>query len=420
MNKVYIIGVGAEGVSSLSAAALELVRQAELLIGGERLLAMFPEVTAQKKAIRQNLGAIAKAIRDTTGNKKIRVLASGDPDFFGIAAYLIEHLGKDSIEIVPNISSMQLAFARIKESWEDASFISVHARPVDDVLKVVRNSNKICLFTDGKNTPDAIGRFLLDSGIRDFKAFVCQDLGAKKEKIFEGSLEQLSRQKFSTLNVLILLRETESRIQETGVRVKNSSLRLGMPDKEFHQLKFEKGLITKMEVRAVSLAKMSIREDSIVWDIGAGSGAVSIEASFLANRGKVYAVEKDEERQGIIGKNIEKFGAVNVKIVKACAPDGLESLPDPDSVFIGGSGGKIKEILDSCCRRIRKGGCIVINIATLENLAMALKKLEERGLDAEIVYLSAARGKKIKDLHRLEGMNPVFIITARLLARKTG
>lgn len=414
MDKVYIIGVGAEGVSSLNSAALELVRQTELLIGGERLLAMFPDVPAQKIAIREDLGTIVKAIRDNSGNKKIIVLASGDPDFFGIAGYLIKHLGKDTIEIVPNVSSMQLAFARIKESWEDASFLSVHARPVDEVLKVVRNSNKIFLFTDGKNTPDAIGRFLLDRGIRDFKAFVCQDLGSEKEKIFEGSLEQLSRRKFSPLNVLILLRETGDRIQNTGYSRQNSSLRLGVPDEEFHQLKFEKGLITKMEVRAVSLAKMGIREDSIIWDIGAGSGAVSIEASFLASRGKVYAVEKDEERLGIVAKNIEKFCAGNVQIVKACAPEGLESLPDPDSVFIGGSGGKIKEILDNCCQRIKRGGHIVANIATLENLDMALKKLEERGLDAEIVYLSAARGKKIKDLHRLEGMNPVFIISAKL------
>lgn len=432
MDKVYIIGIGVEGAASLNPAALELVRQAELLAGGERLLAMFPDVQAQKIAIREDLGTIVKVIRDNTSSRRIRVLASGDPNFFGIARYLLKHLGKDAIEIVPGISSMQLAFAKIKESWDDAVLVTVHARPMADVLETIKNNSKICLFTDGKNTPDSIGRFLLDRGIKDFRAFVCQDLGSKKERIFEGSLEQLSRQKFSPLNVLILMRIDAGGIQDTGYsRTSVSPVHrgiqdfvpgIGIPDEEFYQVKplrpgsgqVEKGLITKMEVRAVSLAKMGIREDSIVWDIGAGSGAVSIEAAFLARRGKVFAIEKDEDRMEIIKKNMEKFSAGNVQIMKACAPEGLESLPDPDSIFLGGSGGKIEEILDICCRRIKKAGHIVANIATLENLDIALKKLAERGLDTEVVYLSAARGKKIKELHRLEGMNPVFIITAKL------
>lgn len=420
MGKIFIIGIGAEGAASLSSAALESVRQAELLIGGERLLAMFPDVDAPKVAIKSDLGAIVKAIRDNRSSKKIRVLASGDPDFFGIARYLVQQLGKDTIEIVPAVSSMQLAFARIKESWEDAVFLSVHARTMENVLEIIRNGSKICLFTDGKNTPDAIGRFLLDRGITDFKAFVCQELGSEKEKIFEGSLEQLTQQRFLPLNVLILIKTGGA--QDVVPGKQDFLQRLGIPDEEFHQVKplrpgsgqVEKGLITKMEVRSVSLAKMGIREDSIVWDIGAGSGAVSVEASFLAKKGKVFAIEKDEERLKIIKKNIKKFSAGNIQVVKAFAPEGLESLPDPDSVFIGGSGSKISEILEILCLRTKTGGCIVVNIATIENLNLALRKLKERGLDTEIVYLSVARGKEIKGLHRLEGMNPVFIITAKV------
>lgn len=427
MNKVYIIGVGAEGAASLSPRAMELMRQAGLLVGGERLLAMFPEAKAQTLAIKKDLRVIVKAIRDNINQKRIVVLASGDPNFFGIARYLIEQLGKDSIEIIPGISSMQLAFARIKESWEDAVFLSVHASPLEGILEFTKNNDKICLFTGGQNTPDAIARFLLDRGITDFKAFVCQDLGSEKEKTSEGSLEQLSRLKFSPLNVMILMRsgtlgarhavpcgkDTGYRIEDIEERKQNSLHGFGVPDGEFHQLKFEKGLITKMEVRAVSMAKMGIREDSVVWDIGAGSGAISIEASFLARRGKIFAIEKEEERLNIIRRNTEKFHSGNIQVVKAYAPEGLESLPEPDSVFIGGSGGKMEEILDICCQRLKKGGRIVANIATLENLTLVIEKLEEKGLDTEIVYLSAARGKKIKDLHRLEGMNPVFIVSAR-------
>ena len=428
MEKVYIVGIGAEGAASLSAGTLELVRQAEVLVGGERLLAMFPDVHAQKVAIREDLAAAAKSIREQTGNKKVVVLASGDPGFFGIGRYLVRQLGKDAVEIVPGISSMQLAFARIKESWEDAVFLSVHARPLEDVLESVRSSGKICLFTDGRNTPDAVGRFLLDRGITDFRAFVCEELGSEKEKIFQGSLEELSRQKFSPLNVLILMstsgarsarggclygQDTAGRIQNTECRIQDSHTGPGIPDEEFHQVRFEKGLITKMEIRAVSLAKMGLREDSVVWDIGAGSGAVSIEASLVARRGKVYAIEKEGDRLDIIRQNVEKFSAWNVIPVKASAPEGLESLPEPDAVFVGGSGGKISQILDACCARVKTGGRIVVNLATIENLSLALSKLEERMLNTEIVYLSAARGSKIKDLHRLEGMNPVFVITGK-------
>lgn len=408
MDKIYIIGIGADGAASLSPRALELINRAEMLIGGKRLLALFPQVEAQKVAIREDLGEIEKVIKDNFGCKRIRVLASGDPNFFGIARYLVGQVGKDVIEIIPNISSIQLAFAKIKESWEDAAFLSLHARPLERLLDLIQQHSKLCLLTDGRNSPDAIGRFLLDRGVREYKAFVCEELGGKGEKVFEGSLEELIQQRFSPLNILILLRD-ESRGKKEFVFPRH----LGLRDKEFHRIKKEKGLITKGEIRAVSLAKMEIREDSIVWDIGAGTGAVSIEASFLARRGKVYAVEIDKERLETIQQNIKRFNALNVHPAKACAPEGLESLPDPDAIFIGGSGGKIGEIIDISCERIKKGGRIVVNLATLENLSLSMRKLEEKGLEAEITFLNIARGKKLKDLHRLESLNPVFIVTGR-------
>lgn len=408
-----------EGATSLSQRALGLVQQAELLIGGERLLAMFPQVQALRVAIKNDLTPVLKAIKENLESKKIRVLASGDPGFFGIARYLVENLGKDKLEIVPNVSSMQLAFARIKESWEDAVFLSAHARPLENILDIARKSSKICLFTDGWNTPDAIGKFLLERGLTGFHAFVCEEMGGEGEKVFQGSLEQLSQEKFSPLNVLVLMKTSTQRIQNAEERIQEPEGRIGgcfqgpgIPDEEFYQVKGERGLITKMEIRVVSLAKMQVRENDIVWDIGAGSGSISIEAAFLARRGKVYAIEKEESRLEIIKQNIKKFSAGNVVTVRANAPGGMESLPGPDAVFIGGSGGKISEILDFCCQRIKKGGRIVANIATLENLGTTVKNLEEKGLSTDVVLLNAARGSKIKDLHRMESLNPVFIVSA--------
>lgn len=420
MNKIYIIGVGADGISSLKSTTLQLVNQAEVLVGGERLLELFPDILAEKIAIKKGVAEIVRAVKDKANGKKVTVLASGDPNFFGVARYLISNLGKEHIEIIPNVSSMQLAFSRIKESWEDAVLISAHARPIDDIVDTVRRSSKIFLFTDHRNSPDAIGKLLLEEGIRGFKTFVCQDLGSAEERIFEGSLEELSKTRFSPLNVLILLKEVASGENEGKVD-KRQLQRLGIPDEEFHQVKplrqdsgqIERGLITKMEIRAVSLAKLEIREDNTVWDIGAGSGAVSIEASFLAKKGHVFAVEKEEQRLEIINKNIEKFSAVNITVINKCAPEGLESLPDPDAVFIGGSGGKLTEIVNMCYQRLKSGGRIVLNLATLDNLNTTINTLEGIGLTPEIVSLTVARSRKIRGLNRLESLNPVFTVSAK-------
>jgi len=399
-DKVYIIGVAPGGASSLSSEARRLVKQAEIVYGGKRLLDVFPSLTGEKMAIRNNLAEVTDLIKRNLGQRRMVVLASGDPDFYGIAGYLTGKLGKGIVEIIPNLSAMQLAFARIKESWEDAVFVSVHARPIGDIVEAVRSNHKIGIFTDEKHTPATIAGMLLEHGVRGYRAYVCQDLGTRKERVIATDLYHLKRKRFSPLNILILLREKP----ETEPRQI-----LGIPEASFHRRR--NGLITKHEVRAVSLAKLAITESSIVWDIGAGSGAISIEASSLARKGHIYAIEKNDADVDIIRKNLRKFHVPNVEVVQAFAPEGLGKLPDPTAVFIGGSGGGMEEILDLVCRRIKPGGRIVINVVALENLGAAVNALKARGFVPDVTLVNVARSTKVAELTRFEALNPVFVVT---------
>lgn len=398
--KVYIIGVAPDGASSLHYEARRLVNRAEMVFGGKRLLDMFPSLTGEKVAIRNNLAEIADLIKKNVRQRRIVVLASGDPGFYGIANYLIGKLGKDSLEIIPNVSAMQVAFSRIKESWEDAVFVSAHARPVEDIVETVRSNHKIGIFTDDKHTPASIARVLLERGVDGYRAYVCQNLGEKDEEVIETELHNLVGMKFPPLNVLILLR---------GKAKKRPQQILGIPETSFYRRRY--GLITKQEVRAISLAKMRLSDESVLWDIGAGSGAVSIEASFLVRKGRIYAIEKNDADIAIIKKNVRKFRAANVEVVQAFAPDGLGELPDPTTVFVGGSGGRLTEILELAGRRLKPGGRIVINIAVLENLRAAIDALKVIGFVTEVTLINIARTTNVMELTRFEALNPVFVVT---------
>ena len=198
-------------------------------------------------------------------------------------------------------------------------------------------------------------------------------------------------------------------------RVSRATRPLGLPDDAFEQKRPLRGQITKAEVRAVSLYSLGLRQESVVWDIGAGTGSVSVEIALIAHGGMVYAIEWDEDSIAMLQRNVSLWGSGNIHIVCGEAPEALEALPDPDSVFVGGSGGRLAEILDSTTRRVKPGGRIVVNLATLERAQEATHRLRGLGLETEIVMVSAARGKVMADgATRLEALNPVFIVTAFL------
>lgn len=406
-DKVYIIGISPQGVSSLSQEARHIIRRTEILIGGKRLLGMFPASPAEKAEVTHNLQEISDLIKANLGRKRTVVLASGDPNFFGIAGFLIRELGKNAVEIVPNVSSMQLAFARIKESWDDAAFASVHARLPGELVNIVHLNPKVGIFTDSKNNPAEIAKLLRRNGIENRVAYICQDLGGIREKIIRTDLYHVADKEYSPLNIMILIKDQPELSQDNSI-----GQVLGIPEDRFQLRDPQKSLITKLDVRAVSLAKMNLTANSIIWDIGAGSGAVSIEAAALAGRGKVFAIEKNPEDIAVILENVRRFQRSNIEVIQAVAPEGLEELPSPSSVFIGGSGGQMGSVLHLVCRKLQPRGRIVLNLATLENLQLAYQGLAADDFAFETVLLNISRSRTVSDLTRLEALNPVFVISA--------
>ena len=189
---------------------------------------------------------------------------------------------------------------------------------------------------------------------------------------------------------------------------------LGLPDDAFAQKRPHRGLITKAEVRAVSLYKLGLRRNSIIWDVGAGSGSVGLEAAVIASEGMVYAVERDAECLDMLRLNVEQLGPDNVVVVSGEAPDALDALPTPDCVFVGGSGGRLADILECAASRLKADGRIVVNLASIERIVQTQACLESLGFDAELTMINASRGKALPDgTMRLEAQNPVFIITGK-------
>ncbi|GAB6932670.1 bifunctional cobalt-precorrin-7 (C(5))-methyltransferase/cobalt-precorrin-6B (C(15))-methyltransferase [Calditerricola satsumensis] len=400
---IRVLGIGAEGPAGWGEAYRRWVEEADVLVGGERQLSFFPDFRGEKWVLKSAIGEVVDRMVAQPPERKIVVLASGDPLFYGIGGLLVKKLGRDSVEIHPHLSSVQLAFARMGESWHDAAFLSVHGRPLDGLAEQVRRLRKVAILTDDVNTPAAVARHLLDAGVDGFRAFVGENLGAPDERCtWWDDLRELAKAAFAPLNVVVLLRKCPDAV---------SDIPLGIPDEAFAQRKPDKGLITKKEVRVISLAELRIRKDSVVWDIGAGTGSVAIEAARLAPEGQVFAIEKNAEDVANLRENVRRFGR-RVTVVHGTAPEGLEAWPDPDAVFIGGTGKQMAAILDVVCARLKPGGRIVLNAATLENLHEAYAGLVARGFAVEVRLVQVARSKPILDMLRLEGLNPVFVLTA--------
>ncbi len=403
MPQITVIGITDAGPDSLPPHLLNRVTEAEVLCGGERHLALFPQGAAERWVIKDNLSELVARLRAEAQRKRIVILASGDPNFYGIGGYLSRHLPREWFEIFPNVTAIQLAFARLHESWHDAVVVSAHGRPLEPVIAAVRAHAKVAILTDDQHTPAVIARALLAAGVINRRAVVCEHLGGSRERVVETMLADLSQQEFALLNVLILLDN------QTDLLPSQTCL-FGLADHEFAH---RDGMLTKQEIRAISLAKLRLRAESTIWDIGAGSGAVTIEAARIACRGTVYAVERQEEAIGFIRENLCKFHVPNVHIVQAAAPEGLESLPDPDGVFIGGSGGRLQEILRASSTRLRPGGGIVMNAIALESVHEAVVTLKEQGFAIEVILVNIARSKALGGRLGFEALNPIYVISAR-------
>ena len=421
-NPCRIIGVLDDGAASLSATALAHIARADVLIGGTRtlqLLAPHASPSARQLDLTGQLSSVPEWIRTArAANQSCVVLATGDPLCHGIAPYLAAHVCVDALEILPNLSTLQLACARIGMPWHDARIVSAHSKDTGEwqrgstpthslypLAQALRQHSRLLVLTSPHNTPERIARLLLAEGLGDaFMLAVAENLLQAQEKIHtQLDPQTAAKMRFAPLNVVLLWRTAPLL----------APVCFGLPDTAYQQRQPEKGLITKQEVRAVTLARLQLRPNSVVWDIGAGSGSVGLEAARLCPQGHVWAIEKNAEDYTIAQRNHASFGVSNYTLAHGKAPQGMDDWPAPDAIFIGGSGGELGELITLALARLRTGGHLVMNFVTLENLATATTALQAAGATWDVLQLQAARSKPILHMHRMAAENPVWIVSAQ-------
>src|SRR6476620_411357 len=407
-NKINIVGIGDDGLDGLTTSARQLVEQAEMLVGPKHALSAASASQAEKLEVGGDLDAIVKKI-EAAANKRVVVLTAGDPLFYGTARYLCDRLGKERFEVTPHVSSMQLAFARVKESWDDAYLTSLATQPLELVVEKARTAAKVGLFTTDAAPPAAVARALLDRKIDYFTAYVCENLGSPDERVTHEELAEIAKQEFSPLNVLILVRKPG--VPDRPPAMMGRRL-FGNPDEEFLQSQPKRGLLTPSEVRAIALANMDIGPTSTIWDVGAGSGSVAIEAAQIASGGRVYAIEMDPDDCALIASNAERFGVRNLTPILGKAPEAWAGLAPPDAVFVGGTGRQVRRIVELAFDQLRAGGRLVANVGSIENLASVREVLQAKAGDAQVLMVNLARGNDQLERLNFEALNPTFLVSA--------
>jgi precorrin-6Y C5,15-methyltransferase (decarboxylating) len=406
-GKVHIVGIGDDGVEGMTAQARRLVEEADVLVGPDSCAGVVPPGLRGRLQTAGSLEELVERI-EAAGGRRTVVLASGDPLFYGTARYVCGRLGKDRFEVVPHVSSMQLAFARVKESWEEAFLANLAGQSIERVIDRIRTSETAGLFTSEQWPPAAVARTLLEHGIDAFQAYVCENLGSPDERVTQGSLAEIAQDSFGPLNVMILVRRPKApeAAGQAGTRV------FGNPDECFLQSRPKRGLLTPAEVRSLALAELQLGPTSVIWDVGAGSGSVGLEGARLARGGKVYAIEMDPDDHALIRENAARFGVTNLEPILGQAPDAWASLPDPDAIYVGGSGRDVAMLVEGAWQRLKTGGRLVTACNSIENLAAVHALLRARSADAAYWMVNIARGYEQLDRIRFEAINPVFLIAA--------
>lgn len=401
-DRIRVVGIGADGPTGLPDRARAIIEAACTLIGGDRQLAMFPDHPARRIDIAEDFaGTVAELVSGAFGPGTV-VLASGDPMLFGIAATLSRHFGAaahEHIEVLPHPSSVHLAFSALVEPWNEAVVLSAHGRPLAPVLAAAMPAQRFAVLLDPDNTAQAVAQALLDAGMEDATAVVCEHMEGANERITRGTLSTIAAGKFDDLAVLVVLRSADE-----VAHYRRSSI----PVEEFAH---RDGMITKPEVRALAIAALRLTPHDTMWDVGAGSGSVAVEAALALPQGRVFAVERDLTQCAFIETNRVRFRTPQVEVIAGEAPVALTTLPDPDAVFIGGGGAELVAITRAVCARLRPGGRIAVTLVTLEQLGPLLGCFDA-AWQPNVRQIAVAHGVPLGGGTRLDPTNPVFLVTA--------
>ena len=363
---VTLIGMGSGQPENLTLQGLAALRQADLILGARRLLAVLPAGCTENRAAAYRPDEVAELLA------------------LGVRA-----------RVLPGLSSIQLLAAALGRPWQGWNLVSAHGRTCDPVAECMQGRPTFFL-TGGSEDPATLCAQLAAEGFGDVQAVVGQCLGTPEEKLFRGSVKELAAGRFNSLSVLL--------VEAAEVLPRRAP---GLPDEAF-----ERGDVpmTKQEVRAAVLAKLAVRPEDILWDVGAGTGSVSVELALAAPQGHVYAVECEPDACALIRRNREEFAAWNLSLIEGRAPAALEALPAPDAVFIGGTKGSMAAVVDTVLAKNANARICIAAIA-LESLSAAIAALTAHGLSAEVTQLAVSRTRPAGRLHLLTANNPIFLIT---------
>ena len=394
--KITLVGMGSGTPGSLTMQGLNALREAELIIGARRLLESLPDGCTGNRAPLYRIEEICALLR-TTEAAHVAVAYSGDTGFYSGAAALLDKLSALGIRarVLPGLSSVQLLAAALGRPWQDWNLVSAHGRACDPVAECMQGRPAFFL-TGGSEDPATLCAQLAAEGFGEVEAVVGQCLGTPEEKIFRGSVKELAAGRFNSLSVLL--------VEAAEVLPRRAP---GLPDEAF-----ERGDVpmTKQEVRAAVLAKLAVRPEDILWDVGAGTGSVSVELALAAPRGRVYAVECRPEGCALIKANREKFRTRNLVLVEGLAPDALSDLPAPDAVFIGGSKGSLAAIVDAALDK-NPDARICVSAIALESLSAAVAALTAKGRTVQVSQIAVSRARAVGGLHLMMAQNPIYLIT---------
>ena len=393
--KVRICGIGPGNREFLTIQVRDAIREADCLIGAGRMLAgwgekpSFPAIAP---------GEIAEIIEKHKEFQTFAVLMSGDTGFFSGAKKLLPLLGNCEVQVCPGLSSMQYLCSRVGTSWEDIRPVSLHGRETD-VGAGLRRNRRIFVLVGGEDGVGKLCRQLCAAGYETAKLTVGERLSYPDERIRIGTPETLEAERFHSLSAVLV--ETEEVPVVTH----------GLPDEAFERRSGAGGVIpmTKREVRSVCLSQLELRRDSVCWDVGAGTGSVSVEMALLAEEGRVYAMEQRPEAVELIRENAERFHVENLTVVPGKAPESCARLPAPSHVFIGGSSGNLPEILD-CILEKNPEARIVATALSLETIA-ALQAQSSRFEHTGVCALTVARDRKVGGYTLMSGQNPIYLFT---------
>ncbi|MCI8538091.1 MAG: precorrin-6y C5,15-methyltransferase (decarboxylating) subunit CbiE [Oscillospiraceae bacterium] len=394
--KVYLIGVGMGNPDTLTLGGKRAIEESELLIGAPRLLEDF-EAPALGKLPLVRSAEIAEALH-SSGAETAAVLLSGDVGFYSGAKNLYELLTDCEVETIPGISAVVYFCAKLRTTWQDAFLVSAHGRAHNGVGEIQRHA-KTFLLTGGDTKAEDICKGLRDRSLDEVKITVGERLSYPDERIVTGTAAELAEQTFADLSVMLAENPRPLCWPFSGP---------GIPDEAFLR---DKTPMTKEEVRALSISKLRLQPHHVLWDVGAGTGSVSVEGAFAVPAGLVFAVEHKPEAVELIFRNKEQFGVSNLQVIPGSAPEVLEALPPPDRVFVGGSSGRLEEILLAALCKNAKAR-VVVNAITLETVGEAVRCFTKLGLiNVDIAQVNVAKARQAGAYHLMTAQNPVYVLS---------